>query len=117
MDRWSGGGESLVPGPVCRGDRSTAGVEAVIEGVNREFETSRHSEFVEDVGQMVLDCLLTDAEKPGDLLISGRVGDQSYDLAFPLGQAQTTGGLRSRSARLQLTDGTENVRDGLMNDP
>jgi hypothetical protein len=41
---------------------------------------------VEDVGEVALDGLLTDAEPSGDLFVGRSVGDQDQDLPLPVGQ-------------------------------
>ncbi len=70
--------------------QSAASVQAVIDGEHREFETSRDAKLVEDVGQMVLDGLLADTEKVGDLLVRGGVNDKADNFALAVGQAEVT---------------------------
>ena len=48
------------PRPAMRRDEPLLGVDVVIDREKGEFETAVDSEFVEDMGQVVLDSLFTE---------------------------------------------------------
>ena len=57
-------------------------MQALVNGVERQFQTIRNAQFVEDVVQMVLHCLLADKHLFGHLFVLVTLRDQRHDFAL-----------------------------------
>ena len=55
----------------------------VIDSKHRQFNPIRHSKFVEDSCEVMLNCVFADLESLGDLLVNLSLDDCSNDVEFP----------------------------------
>jgi len=60
--------------------------EAVVDGVEGEFEAVRDAELVEDVVEMILDGLLGDEKFFADFLVAEALGDELDDFFFAIAE-------------------------------
>ena len=60
----------------------------MLRGEQRQLQAAGHAELLEDVRQVVLDRLLADGERLGDLLVPRRFDDERDDLELALRQAE-----------------------------
>src|SRR5215211_551521 len=110
MGRRSGPGGSLVP--------ITWDVQSLVDREQGKFEASRDADFVEDVRQVVFDGFFAYVKPFGDLLVSGGIDDQGYDLQLPIGQIEVARRwLLLRKAGDEVLQGGNNVRHSLPADP
>ena len=63
-------------------------VQPVVDRKERQLQAVRHTDFVEDVRQVMLDGLLADRELLRDLLVLIRVNDCRHDLPLTHGQTE-----------------------------
>jgi len=54
--------------------------EAMVDGVQGEFQAVGDAEFVEDIVQVILDGLFADEELLADLFVAITLGDELHDL-------------------------------------
>src|ERR1700722_19023521 len=58
--------------------------QAVMDGVEREFEAIGNTEFVEDVVEVVFDGLLADEELFADFLVAETLSDELHNFFFAI---------------------------------
>src|SRR4051812_26810227 len=56
--------------------------EATLDGGQRELDAIRDLQFVENLAQVILHCLLVQPEPPRDVLVAGAGHDQRDDLVL-----------------------------------
>src|SRR5207244_5119871 len=61
--------------------------QIVLRGEEGQLEAIADAKLLEDVGQVMLDGLLADVERVGDLLVARRREDQTDDLQLARGEA------------------------------
>ena len=66
--------------------RSSLHVQAVVNGIQGQFQPVGHTELIEHIVQVVLHGLLRDEHFFGDFLVLIALGNQDYDLALALAQ-------------------------------
>src|SRR6201996_7687574 len=62
--------------------------KTMVKSKERQFEASRHSNLIENMGQVPLHGFLADGETPGDFAVSATLGDQRDDLQFSRREAK-----------------------------
>ena len=92
-------------------------IQVVMHREQRELEAIGHTDFVEDVRQVVFDGLFADRESFRNLLVLIRVHDCSDDLPLACGETEIARLLARRSGgATQTADGGHQVGHALASD-